>query len=477
MLRLFNHYVSIHNLLLAATDVVVLSVSISAALFLRWADISEPIGAIDTHLPGAALFVIVFSTMMFAVGLYRREAWRSWITMVARVTVGFSLALVVVALFMYFLPSLTIWRSSLVIATGLAAVGTVAVRLLYSLITDFEWIKRRIVVLGTGEQAARIEALEREGNGRSFFACVGYIRVNGAGAQVPGPRLIKGVNNLPDYILRRRIDEIVVATENQRDGLPFEALLECEGHGVAITDYLTFYERETGRVDLSALHLGGLHPTWAAGGIHPSWLTFSGAQGGSPSYRMLKRGFDTAVSLAFLVFMLPLLLATAIAIRLDSSGPIFYRQERIGSGGQRFMLLKFRSMVADAEADGVPKWADPDDPRVTRVGSFIRRTRIDEIPQMTNVLLGDMSLVGPRPERPFFVERLAPMIPFYGERHRIKPGITGWAQINYQYAASTEDTRIKTEFDLYYIKNQGIFLDLLIVLQTLRVVIWPQNVH
>ena len=194
-------------------------------------------------------------------------------------------------------------------------------------------------------------------------------------------------------------------------------------------------------------------------------------------YESAKRIFDVLASIAILVFTLPLSIAVAVAIRIDSDGPAFYRQKRVGLNDRPFDLLKFRTMGVDAEADGVPQWAGNSDSRVTRVGRLLRRTRVDEIPQLINVLKGDMGLVGPRPERPYFVNDLGAKIAFYNERHRIKPGLTGWAQINYRYTDSVDDAKVKTEFDLYYVKNHSMFLDLVIVLQTLRVIIWPDGVH
>jgi exopolysaccharide biosynthesis polyprenyl glycosylphosphotransferase len=202
-------------------------------------------------------------------------------------------------------------------------------------------------------------------------------------------------------------------------------------------------------------------------------MLFSRSFPGGRLPRVAKRLFDVVVSLAALIALLPLLVSTAIAIRMDSSGPIFYRQERVGLRGTSFWLLKFRSMRPDAERDGVPRWAADKDDRVTAIGQFIRKTRIDEIPQIVNVLKGEMSFVGPRPERPYFVEQLSSEIPFYRERFRVKPGITGWAQLNYPYGASIADARRKLEYDLYYIKNFGVMLDTIIVMQTLRVVLWP----
>jgi sugar transferase (PEP-CTERM system associated) len=276
---------------------------------------------------------------------------------------------------------------------------------------------------------------------------------------VPEAASIGSIPDLRDYIDDQKADEIVTAMEERRGSLPVGPLLACKLGGVLIRDFSTFMERETGIVDLD-----GLNPSWIIYGDRGSWGSLD---------QIAKRVFDIVASLLLLGFTLPILLVTAIAVKLTSKGPVFYRQERVGYGGRPFMLFKFRSMRTDAEADGSPKWAQKNDPRTTSVGRFIRLTRIDEIPQIINVLRGEMSFVGPRPERPFFVNSLSEELPYYEERHAVKPGITGWAQLNYPYGATTEDAKRKLQYDLYYIKNYSLFLDILILLQTARVILFP----
>ena len=252
-----------------------------------------------------------------------------------------------------------------------------------------------------------------------------------------------------------------LALEERRNALPLKDLLRIKTMGVHINEFSSFLERETGRVDLDTLN--------------PSWLIFSdGFTGGRMLSSAAKRVFDVIASAALLVVSLPLIALFALLVRLDSAGPAFFRQTRTGLYGKPFQLVKLRSMRTDAEANGA-QWAEKDDPRITRLGRFIRKVRIDELPQVWTVLRGQMSFVGPRPEVPQFVDDLDDHIPFYAERHMVKPGITGWAQINYPYGASIEDARKKLEFDLYYAKNYTPFLDLLIILQTVRVILWPQG--
>ena len=271
------------------------------------------------------------------------------------------------------------------------------------------------------------------------------------------------VLSIPRSILAVALLAVLPGLIAVRALVPLRELMDVRLTGIAVSDYQSFYESETGCVDLDA--------------VKPSWFLFSNGFAGTRLHKWLKRTLDLAVSLVFLVLFLPLMLLAAIAVRLESPGPVFYRQQRIGFRGRTFTLFKFRSMCADAEKDGVPKWADRNDSRITRVGAVIRKTRIDELPQIFNVLMGDMSFVGPCPERAYFVDQLAAQLPFYADRHWVKPGITGWAQLNYQYGASVEDAKIKLQYDLYYVNYYGILLDIIVIIQTVRVVLWPSGVR
>ncbi|MCB2046466.1 MAG: TIGR03013 family PEP-CTERM/XrtA system glycosyltransferase, partial [Novosphingobium sp.] len=269
------------------------------------------------------------------------------------------------------------------------------------------------------------------------------------------------IHDLTRFVSNLGASEVVLALEERRNALPLKDLLRIKTAGVHVNDFSSFMERETGRVDLDTLN--------------PSWLIFSdGFSSGRMVSSFAKRLFDIAASSLLLLLTFPLILFFAVLVKIDSRGPAFFRQERVGLYGQPFDLVKLRSMCNDAEKDGA-KWAQTNDPRVTRVGRFIRKVRIDELPQAWSVLKGQMSFVGPRPERPQFVTDLEDQLPYYAERHMVKPGITGWAQINYPYGASIADARHKLEYDLYYAKNYTPFLDLLILLQTLRVVLWPEG--
>jgi len=253
-----------------------------------------------------------------------------------------------------------------------------------------------------------------------------------------------------------RVEELVVVSHERR-GLPVSELLDCKLAGVGVIEYVSFWERESHQLDLAE--------------TTPGWLVFSDGFKTGLIRRLVKRIFDIVASVTLLVLTLPLLLLTALLIKLESPGSVFYVQERVGLDGKIFTIFKFRSMRSDAEAGG-PRWAAQRDARVTRIGALIRKIRIDEIPQAINVLKGDMAFVGPRPERPVFVQNFIEKIPFYGARHRVKPGITGWAQINYPYGSGEEDAKIKLCYDLYYVKNGSIFLDIIIMMQTIKVLIW-----
>jgi sugar transferase (PEP-CTERM system associated) len=278
------------------------------------------------------------------------------------------------------------------------------------------------------------------------------------GISVPRERLTPAGMSIPDLVSRLRVDEIVVAVREQRGGvLPVDQLLACRTFGVRVTDLSAFYERMRGEMPVEALKA--------------SWLIYGKGFRQGLLRRTVKRAFDVAMSALLLVLALPVILVAAIAIFFESPGPVIFRQERVGRGGRTFVLLKLRSMRADAESDGKPRWASVQDDRITPVGRLIRKLRIDELPQLWNVLKGEMSLIGPRPERPGFVEELSKQIPFYAVRHTVHPGITGWAQVRCEYGASVEDAKRKLQFDLYYVKNHSLVLDLLVAVETIRVVL------
>ncbi len=324
------------------------------------------------------------------------------------------------------------------------------------------WFSHRILVLGTGAGALEVDKTLSAMHG-SGITLVGFYPLSASEPMlVSGNRVLRTEAGVEEIVRTYRVDQVIVAVREQRGGvLPLRQLLNCRLHGVKVTDLSGFFESVRGAVPIESLKV--------------SWLIYGEGFRKGRLRLVVKRLFDLSASAALLALMSPVVLAAALAIYLESGGPIIFRQERIGRGGRSFGLLKFRSMCTDAEKDGTPRWASPNDPRVTPVGRFIRRTRIDELPQLFNVLKGEMSFVGPRPERPFFVSQLTEKIPFYGARHSVKPGVTGWAQVRAAYGASEEDSKLKLEYDLYYVKNQTLWLDISILAETVRVVLFGEG--
>lgn len=462
MVRIFRRYVPGSLLVLAGIEAAVLFLAVYAGLLFRWAEVTGEEVDLFRFLPEIGVYVGVVFVVMFSLGLYQKEHFKNLETTFVRTIFSFIFGFFALSVVFYIYPPLSIWRSVFAVAFVVSIVGILLARFLFLRVADLDALKRRVLVLGAGARASQIEALERESKAPSFL-CVGYIPFADETAVIDPDRTLPGTRVLFETARARRVEEIVVAIAERRGHLPVDALLACRLTGIAVTNYATFWERETGRVDLATLT--------------PSWLIFSDGFVGGRVQAAVKRAFDLSSSLLLLSLTLPIQVLAAILVRADSPGPILYRQERVGLNGKTFMLLKFRSMRADAEKDGVPQWAQSGDDRVTRVGRFIRKTRIDELPQIFNVLRGDMSFIGPRPERPFFVEQLGNEIAYYNERHRVKPGISGWAQLHYPYGASVEDARQKFQYDLYYIKNYSIFLDVIVLIQTVRVILWPHGVR
>ncbi len=458
MIRVFKHYVPYAVLLLGAVDVLLLMLAAEFGWVIRARQIGMTIEPMATRLPQLLAFAFALQIALIAVGAYGVASFLSLRFAAARLAVAIVLGVSFLSILFFLVPPLALWRSNLAYATVIAAVLLVVVRAVLGRALGSDTFKRRIIVLGAGQRAARIGALAAQPGSNVVVA--GYVAMGEANPIVADAIPRDRIPNLAAHVVDNGASEVVLALEERRNALPLKDLLRVKTTGVTVSEISSFLERETGRIDLNS--------------VNPSWLIFSD---GFASGRMLssafKRAFDVAASLLLLILTLPVILITALAIKLESKGPAFYRQRRVGLYNEGFDIIKLRSMRQDAEVAGKAVWAEKDDPRITRIGRFIRKVRIDELPQTWTVLKGEMSFVGPRPERPQFVEQLEQQLPYYAERHMVKPGITGWAQINYPYGASIEDSRHKLEYDLYYAKNYSPFLDLLILLQTLRVVIWP----
>ena len=460
MIRLFKHYVPHAVLLLGLLDFLLLIAAAEAGWVLRAHQIGMDVEPMASRLAPLLSFAFSIQTAMIAVGVYGPESLQSIRFALARLLVAVSLGVIFLSVLYFLLPSITLWRSNSLYAMGLAVAVLLLIRLLLGSMLGGEAFKRRLVVLGAGNRANRIRELERRRG--SGFLVVGYIAMND-GEQVIAEAINRdAVYNLADFVVRLNASEVVLALEERRNAIPMTDLLRIKTTGVHVNDLSSFLERETGRVDLAS--------------VNPSWLIFSdGFSAGRRLSSIAKRIFDIVASLILLILTGPIILLGALLVKLDSKGPAFYRQQHVGLYGQEFWIVKLRTMRQDAEVAGQAVWAEKDDPRITRLGYWLRKLRIDELPQTWTVLKGEMSFVGPRPERRQFVEDLEQHLRYYAERHMVKPGITGWAQINYPYGASIEDSRHKLEYDLYYAKNYTPFLDLLILLQTVRVVLWPDG--
>ncbi|HSK38519.1 MAG TPA: exopolysaccharide biosynthesis polyprenyl glycosylphosphotransferase [Arenibaculum sp.] len=526
MIRLFRVHIPLSSVLLIATDVFILFTSIWIGFIYQWWVFYPNSSSSFAALTSETAFVATTLTVCFGMGLHQRQYIRAPMNALARLAISFGIAFLILSTIFYVVPQTRIGIGALVPAVVIAFLGMLLARSVYRRIADIGLFRRRILVVGVGPMAAEIQKLAAQ-KGANFL-CVGFIP-DGTITAVDTKQLLPASLSVAALALRENVREVVLASQpglwtaptpapaldgapwaevlrqprrlapalagalagapvgdgrlpvlndhpaatfpvpltlETSPGLPMvdrqlaDELLHCRLHGIRITDYLTFIEHEKGEVDLDNLYSG-----WLVLGEGYAWTT--------PHQRFAKRVFDLLASLGLLAFTLPLLLIVALAILIEDGRPVFYRQERVGLDERPFRLLKFRSMRVDAEKDGVARWSNRADPRVTRVGAFLRRTRLDEVPQILNVLRGEMSFVGPRPERPEFVDHLARIIPFYRYRHCVKPGITGWAQINFDYGASVDDARRKLQFDLYYIKNYSIVLDFMILVQTVRVVLWP----
>ena len=460
MFRLFKHYVPHAVVWLALFEFAALLVSAEAAWHLYAHQAGFDAGPLAGRWAPVVTFALANSLAMMAVGMYGTKALRAMGFATARLLAAISLGVIFLSVVGFLLPAATLWRANSLYAMALAIAALLLIRLALTQSAGADAFRRRILVLGAGPRAARLAALaEAPGSGLSI---TGFVAMRANETAVPGAVPRAAVPNLADHAVALGAGEVVLAMEERRGALPLADLLRVKTTGVHVNEMASFLERETGRVDLAT--------------TNPSFLIFSdGFSAGQRIAKVSKRLFDIAASLAVLVIGLPLILIAGIAVKLDSKGPVFYRQPRVGLFGEPYNIVKIRSMRTDAEAAGKAVWASANDPRITRVGHIIRKLRIDELPQTWCVLKGEMSFVGPRPERPSFVEELTRELPYYAERHMVKPGLTGWAQINYPYGASVEDARVKLEYDLYYAKNYSPFLDLLILLQTVRVVLWPEG--
>lgn len=412
-------------------------------------------------IPKALLIVITIQLSLYYFDLYDLRTFRSNLELVVRLFQSLGISSIVLAIFYYMFPMLIIGRGIFLISLSFMAGVIISWRIIYNHILKTRQLDQKIIIVGSGQLAKNIakEIIERADTG---FKIIGFIAENPEriGEKLVNPSIIGDQSQLYDIAAKEKAIRIIVALGERRGKFPEAQLLECKMRGIAIEEGIAFYEHLTGKLQVENLR--------------PSFLIFSDGFKKPKLTMWMKRLIGFSFSLVGLILLFPLVIILSILIKMDSRGPVFYRQERTGRNGKVFKLIKFRSMVDNAETNG-PVWAEKNDSRNTRVGKWMRNWRLDEIPQMFNVLKGDMSFVGPRPERPFFVEQLRKEIPFYDHRFSVKPGITGWAQIKYRYGASKDDALEKLKYDLYYIKNLSSLFDLIIIFETVKVVLFGKG--
>jgi sugar transferase (PEP-CTERM system associated) len=464
-IRLNKHYIHLPYLFLGMAEACLLGVAAWSSQFFI-AEISEQ-AAGTFNWPQIIIFSVLLSCCTLSMGVYLALVREGFSSMVLRTLVSFfllgSLSLFIIGLIFgeELIPqSLIFW--GVLIATGLVVIT----RFVFLKVVDTDQLKRRVVIYGAGVRAKKL--LEDLAPEMSVLGVtiVGCIPSENEAIEVDPRLVIPEPRDWLAYARQAQISEIVISPDERRrssgNAFPLGQFLDCKLAGIVSSDALSFCERELGKIDISLLQ--------------PSWMLFSDGFKYSKRRLIAKRLFDLVLASLFFLVLWPFMLLTAIAVRLDSPGAVLYHQVRVGLNGKTFRIYKFRSMRQDAEKNGAV-WAKKNDSRVTRVGAFIRNTRLDELPQLYNVLAGQMSFVGPRPERPEFVTELANQIPFYETRHKVKPGLMGWAQLKYPYGASVEDAKNKLQYDLYYTKNHSFLMDMLIMIQTVEIILLGKGVH
>ena len=456
-MQLFNRYVSTRSLTVFGGELLLIFGSVALAAAFQ-----------DTPDLAANLWKIAVVTLICQLCLYYNDFYDLTLVhsnreLVVRLLQAGGAASILLAALYFMRPDLMIGNGIFVSALFVFLVAILGWRLAFNSVTgSLKLDEERVLFVGTGETARKVarQILDQH---EYAYRVIGFIDDDASriGERIVNPAIVGTPADMDRLIAQHHVDRIVVGLSDRRGKLPVEELLRAKMAGIRVEDATTTYERVTGKILIDDLR--------------PSWLIFSDGFRVSRLTRLMKRAIDLTLALALAVVTLPLMLLTALLVLLEDGHPILYRQERVGENGRTFVLSKFRSMRKDAEQGGTPVWAKAGDDRITRVGRFIRKTRLDELPQLWNVVRGNMSFVGPRPERPFFVEQLAKDIPFYQQRHAVKPGLTGWAQVKYRYGSSREDAMEKLRYDLYYIKHLSVIFDLTIVFDTVKVVLFRKG--
>ncbi|MEW8488814.1 MAG: TIGR03013 family XrtA/PEP-CTERM system glycosyltransferase [Candidatus Thiodiazotropha endolucinida] len=460
MIKLFGIYISKAVVLLGVIETLIFFLSMLGAIYLRHKYSTSPIPVDDEMLKNLpALFAVIMFSSLTALGLYQKGSMASSSGFLLRLILGFLVGGLAMAS-LFFTLQLFPLSERLLLTHGLiiSILGILVARTLFVRVTSDKTLKRRVLVLGVGINADRIEESVKAKDTVGIVV-VGYVNLGDRIELIDEERQVVKDQTLLEISNRLAVDEIVVAVDDRRKKLPNHELLECKIKGIQILDLLTFFEKELSIINIDLLY--------------PSWMLYTDGYRQRALNRTIKKSFDMIVGIVIFIVSAPVMVLVTLASLIESGGrdPILYSQVRVGKNGKLFKVYKFRSMRTDAEADGVARWASKNDTRITKLGGFLRKTRLDELPQIFNILNGDMSLVGPRPERPEFVLQLSNDIPYYLQRHWVKPGLTGWAPLLYPYGASEEDAKRKLEYDLYYVKNASTMLDFIILLQTIEVVL------
>ena len=462
--QIFNPHFKTPFLILLLAESCLVFGSVYSASFIRLYSPELLEESALEHIGSSAILIALMTTMtMVATGLYVGRLREGMAGVLIRIGISMAMSCVLVVLTFYLIPELTVGRGilALVYVQSFFIIGTF--RALFFERMDTSIFKTRVLVYGAGTQAAFIDTKLRRRSDRRGFDIIGYVSIDDQDTMVDYRKLVTVESSLLDYSSANMIDEIVVASGAIKSRVRIDELVDCKLNGIRVVDLLTFFEREAGQIRIDIMD--------------PTWLVTSDGFYQSRTRDTVKRLFDLVVSTSLLILSIPVQILIVLAIWLEDGvgTPIIYRQERIGQQGRSFNVYKFRSMNSSAEKDGKAIWASQVDSRVTRIGGFLRKCRLDELPQVINIIKGDMSFVGPRPERPEFVKQLTEHIPYYKERHILKPGLTGWAQLNYPYGSSIDDAYEKQLYDMYYVKNHSLFLDCLILLHTFEVILFGKG--
>jgi sugar transferase (PEP-CTERM system associated) len=454
-MQLFNRYVSTRSLTIFAGELLLIFGSVALAALVQ--DTPD----LASNLWKVALVTAICQLCLYYNDFYDLTLVHSNRELIVRLLQAAGAASIVLAALYFLRPQLMIGNGIFVSSLFVILIAILGWRLAVNQLIGSLKLEERVLFVGTGETARKVarQILDQHD---FAYRIIGFIDddVSRLGERIVNPAIVGTPADIERLIVQHQVDRIVVGLSDRRGKLPVQELLRAKMAGVRVEDATTTYERVTGKILIDDLR--------------PSWLIFSDGFRVSRVMRLMKRTIDLTLSLIMLIFALPAMLVTALAIMIEDGRPVLYQQERVGENGRIFTLSKFRSMRKDAE-NGTPVWARDGDDRVTTVGRITRKTRLDELPQLWSVIRGDMSFVGPRPERPYFVEELSRDIPFYQQRHAVKPGITGWAQVKYRYGSSREDATEKLRYDLYYIKHLSIVFDLTIVFDTVKVVLFRKG--